>query len=82
MSDKKEERVKMFMPLSWWSQMMMGLDRKIETMSQVYGFGTISLDIEIRNGIVKDVVLRDEIRVRQDVPEKSEDENLTPPTKV
>lgn len=64
----------MYMPLAWWSQIMLNIDRKIESMAGIYGYGSVSLEIVVRGGVVKDVVLKDEIRVRQDIADPIKDE--------
>lgn len=59
-------RVELSMPLKFWSMIMVTLDHKIKNMVDLYGFGQIGMKIVIRNGIVKDLVFTDEVRVRQD----------------
>lgn len=59
-------KVQLYMPLSWWSHIMVTLDRKIASLAGVYGFGSIRMDVVVREGKVKDVVFTDEARIRQD----------------
>jgi hypothetical protein len=62
----KKGKVDLFLPLAWWSKVMLMLDRKISAMSEVYGFGSVSMEVTIHKGKVKDVVLLDKARVRQE----------------
>ena len=59
-------KVKLHMPLAWWSKIMISMDSKIGSLSEIYGFGSVSMEVVIRRGKVKDVVLSDEIRLRQE----------------
>ena len=70
-------KVKLHMPLSWWSKVMITMDQKISSLSEIYGYGSVSMEIVIRKGIVKDVVFSDEFRLRQDEDEIKENLNLT-----
>jgi len=40
------------------------LDRKLNALTDVYGFGAINLKLEVHNGKVVSVVFNDEIKVR------------------
>lgn len=53
-----------FMPMAFWSQMVQTLDIKTKTISEVYGYGRITMELVVFNGKVKDVVFNDEVRVR------------------
>lgn len=59
-------KVELYLPLSFWSKIMITLDRKIHSLSDMYGFGSVSMQIIIRNGVVKDIVFSDEVRLREE----------------
>jgi len=64
--EKEDEKVKTFLPMAFWSQIVNTLDTKSESISKVYGFGKIDLSLIIFNGKVKDVIFNDEVRIRPD----------------
>ena len=66
----------LYLPLAFWSKIMLTLDRKIHSMADIYGFGSVSLQIVVRGGAVKDIVFSDEVRVREKTnipPEENQD---------
>jgi len=63
--DQPNEEVKAtFLPMAFWSQIVQTLDVKTNSISEVYGYGKIKMELIVFNGKVKDVVFNDEVRVR------------------
>lgn len=56
-------KVELFMPLAFWSQILMTLDKKTQTISEIYGFGKVSLTLSIKNGGIAAVNFIDDIRI-------------------
>lgn len=50
-------------PMSFWSEIVMHLDKKAQVISDDYGWGKINLTLIIQGGKVTQVVFNDEIRV-------------------
>jgi hypothetical protein len=67
----------MHMPVSWWSQVISTLDRKIEGMSKITGFGEITLQLIMREGVIRDIVFKDEVTLRQKNNPTSKGSTLT-----
>ena len=63
-----EEKVALYLPLSFWSKILITLDRKIHSMADMYGYGSVSMQVVIRKGAIKDIVFNDEVRVRDERP--------------
>jgi hypothetical protein len=55
-----------FLPMEFWSQIVQTMDLKSRSISEVYGYGKITMTFVVFNGKVKDVVFNDEVRVRPD----------------
>ena len=55
-----------YLPMDFWSQMVQTMDTKSRSLSEVYGFGKITMTFVFFNGKVKDVVFNDEVRLRPD----------------
>lgn len=58
------DKVKLYLPIEFWSEIMIHLDKKAEMLAQEYGYGRINLSLAIHEGKVKDVIFTDEIRIR------------------
>lgn len=58
------EKVELFLPIAFWSEMLLTLDKKVQTLARIYRFGKVSLTIVVHDGEVKEVVFNDDIRVR------------------
>ena len=63
---KLDDKEKTHLPLTFWSQIIKTMDTKAEAISQVYGYGKIKMEFIVFNGHVKDVVFKDEVRIRPD----------------
>ena len=61
---EKTEKVKLFLPITFWTEIVTTLDRKIETLCEVYGYGKISLGVTIKEGTVQSVSFNDDVTVR------------------
>jgi hypothetical protein len=61
---KNEEMKTTFLPMAFWSQIVQTMDAKSQSISDVYGFGKLTVTFVVFNGKVKDVVFNDEVRVR------------------
>jgi|WetSurSiteA1Bulk_404760.scaffolds.fasta_scaffold13609_3 hypothetical protein len=61
---KNGEEKKLYLPMSFWSQIVETLDQKTSSISQIYGYGKISMSFVVFNGKVKDIVFNDEVRIR------------------
>jgi len=64
-----------FLPMEFWSQIVQTMDLKSKSISEVYGYGKITMTFVVFNGKVKDVVFNDEVRVRPEWDKPP----LTPP---
>lgn len=73
---KDPETTNLYMPPSWWGEVIGNLDNKIRLIAENYGFGSITFEATVAKGKVKDVVFKDKVRVRQ-----KPKENLTQPPK-
>jgi hypothetical protein len=62
--DGKKVIEETFLPMEFWSQIVKTMDLKSKSISQVYGYGKITMTFVVFNGKVKDVVFNDEVRVR------------------
>jgi len=58
------EKVELYLPLVFWSQLLMTLDRKTETIVKEFGYGKVHMTITVQKGKVIDVIYSDEIHVR------------------
>ena len=61
---KEKPEPQTFLPMSFWSQIVQTMDTKSKSISEVYGYGKITMTFVVFNGKVKDVVFNDEVRVR------------------
>lgn len=57
---------KTYLPIAFWSQIIKTMDTKAHSISQVYGYGKITMEFVVFNGHVKDVIFNDEVRIRPD----------------
>lgn len=55
---------KLFLPIGFWSEVLVHLDKKTETLSELYGYGKVEMTITIMHGKVQDVIFNDEVRIR------------------
>lgn len=76
-TEQKTPKVEMYLPLAFWSKIMMTLDRKVHSLADAHGFGSVSLQIMVRDGVVRDVVLNDEIRIREERQIPGTEKDLT-----
>lgn len=58
------EKTALFLPLSFWSKVILTLDRKVEMLCKQYGYGNVRLDLPIHKHHVLEAIFSDEIRVR------------------
>lgn len=77
----KQELPKMYVPIEYWSQVLMTLDKKVETIATAYGYGEVSVRITIQNGKVIYTIFQDEIRVKglADSPVFASPDKVDPP---
>jgi hypothetical protein len=61
---ESNKKVNLHLPLSFWSEILMTIDRKVQTICENYGYGKVGMSVIIHKGKVIDVVFDDEIRVR------------------
>lgn len=73
MKSESLPKVQLYVPLKFWSMIMVTLDHKIEELSKGYGHGTIGMEIVVRKGKIKDVVFNDQLRVRQETGEEAKE---------
>ena len=73
----KEEKVPMpptqaqlFIPIVFWSTLMLHLDKKIESIIKNYGFGEVRVAVKIHKNRIYEVSFNDEIKIR-DLVEKA-----------
>ncbi len=55
---------KLFVPIEFWSEIMLNLDKRVEVVTNDFGFGEIGLIIKIHKEKVMEVEFSDKIRVR------------------
>lgn len=68
----EEERVKMppvpkanlYLPIAFWSEILVHLDTKVHTIASQYGFGEVEMVIKIHKEKVFEVSFKDHVRVR------------------
>jgi len=53
------------MPLKFWSQVMVTLDKKISTLADNSGYGSVNLEVIVKRGDVQDVIFSDRVQIRQ-----------------
>lgn len=58
------KKTQLYLPLEFWSEILVVLDKKMEQLTKDYGFGQVGLTIISHNGKVTDVIFEDQIRVR------------------
>lgn len=58
-------KVKLFGGIDYWSKVIITLDKKLEMISQNYGFGEIGLTIIIHNGKIMYSLFTDEIKIKE-----------------
>lgn len=66
MKNSEIPKVKLHMPLSWWSKVMIIVDQRIGTMADLYGFGSVTTEFIVRNGKINNIVLTDKFHIKQD----------------
>ena len=81
MTDIKEEKIPMppeipkvelFMPLDFWSEILMTLDKKTQGVAKIYGFGKVTLVITINNGGISSINFGEDVRIQgQDLTDKA-----------
>lgn len=59
-----QDQKNLYLPLMFWSEILVVLDKKIEQLTKDYGFGRVSMTIVSHNGKITDVLFNDEVRVR------------------
>lgn len=62
-----KENFKLFLPIEWWSKILGTLDKKIASMSAGSGYGSVKMEVVIRDGKIKDTIFTDEIRWREKI---------------
>ena len=58
-------RTQLFLPIVFWSSLMLHLDKKIESIIKNYGFGQVEMMVKIHKGKIMEVSFNDEVRVRE-----------------
>lgn len=58
------EKAELFVPIAFWSEVLVHLDSKIETICKHYGFGKVEMTIKIHKDKIMEVSFSDEIRIR------------------
>lgn len=58
------EKVDLFLPVTFWSEILASLDKKTQTLCQEYGFGEVNLKLIVHNRTVVEVVFNDVIRMK------------------
>jgi hypothetical protein len=58
------DKVDLFLPITFWSEILMSLDRKTQVLSKEYGFGEVNMKLIVHNGTVVEVVFNDMIRMK------------------
>ena len=59
-------KVDLYKPLSFWSRLLLKLDRRIQMMETFYGYGEVSVKFEIRKGQVDRIVWTDIVSEKED----------------
>ena len=63
-------RSDLFLPIVFWSTLMLHLDKKIESIIKNYGFGEVRMNVKIHKNRIYEVSFNDEIKIR-DLVEKA-----------
>jgi len=58
------DKVDLFLPLNFWSEILITLDKKLQALSTGYGYGSVKITITVHDGEVKEVMFDDNIRIR------------------
>lgn len=74
------ERAKLFLPIAFWSEIMVHLDKKIEVICKEYGFGEVEMEVKINKGRIMEVTFNDKIRVRNLVEKAGVAASSLPPS--
>lgn len=72
------DKVDLFLPLTFWSEILITLDKKLQALSQNYGYGSVKITIVVHDGEVKEVNFDDNIRIRGLVEKSKPSKNEKP----
>lgn len=61
-----EKKIELSVPISFWSKILMQLDQKIQTMAVTKGFGSVSLEIRIKEGKIVYITWDDKVGHKHD----------------
>lgn len=53
-----------FIPLSFWTDLIMTLDKRAEMIAEGSGYGVIAIDVKLQNGKVYEVGIEEKTRLR------------------
>ena len=54
----------LFLPIEFWSSIISTVDAKVQTLSEAYGFGTITITFVVHRGKVSEIYFDDRIRLK------------------
>lgn len=57
--------VELFKNIEFWSDIIKVLDGRVKQIATTYGFGEVSVKLDIRHGEVLDVTFSEQVTVRQ-----------------
>lgn len=66
MVEKSSEKVELALPLKFWGVVLTTLDRKVQHLGNVYGYGKVGMTILVSNGKVDKVVFSDDMSLKWD----------------
>jgi hypothetical protein len=63
-SENKPLPQPLFVPIEFWSEIMLNLDKRVKVVTEDFGYGEVGLIIKIHKEKILEVKFTDEIRVR------------------
>ena len=57
-------KVNLYLPITFWSEILVHIDRKTEMLEKNYGYGKINVCLTVHDGKITDVIFTDEVRIR------------------
>lgn len=58
------EKIELYLPIAFWAELLATLDRKVQLLSRLEGFGEVTVSIIVHRGKVTEVMYLDKTRNR------------------
>lgn len=62
--DEVLDKVKLYMSIGFWMEVLTTIDRKIEFTCEGYKYGSVDVKFIIQDGAVSQIVFNDEVRIK------------------